>query len=911
MRTNLALVVAIYLLQIPLLFGQQTTTTQTQDKTCAYDEVQASLQNDPAYIEKTKTYEKAYRKYMTEEYASSHAPGTVYTIPVVVHIIHAGAALGTEANPTDETVSQIIQESSDRFRHTSGLTFDNPYSGVDTEIEFCMATTDPDGNYTTGVHRYYDPVNATRPNDPNTSGDYWALVPDLSLIQWDPDLYCNLFIVTDLPDASGVFIFSSSSNFDATLYDSGAFWSGLIAHEIGHYFSLKHTFQSACPNADCLIAGDAVCDTPPKSTSGYVGGSCGAPANSCTTDDEDTSTNNPYRSTALGDVPDILENYMDYTGGCWDAFTQGQSARMRFDIQNDRSALANSTACNTNAAPANEAGIIAFDTNKGICDVSFSPIVTIANYGSSTLTSTMITVEIDGAVVQNYSWSGSIAVGETADVMLSPITLSDGQYLLTAYTSNPNGSADGFPNNDTYYSTINILSSGLTLPYAEDFSSCTIPDYWTTLNATSVDWDLSSSSNLATCMPGCRAQVLAFAPASQTAILSMPLLDLTAYSGSVLTFDLAYVARYSFITNSLTVQASTGCGTPTVLFSEADLDLATDGTGAFSSDYHYPVCSEVETITIDLSAFDGQSQVLVEFVATGRWYNPLLMDNVNVVGTATVSCLPPTVPQVTGISGNVVKIDWTSANDAERYRVRYREVGGSWTEKLTAGTETFRFLNDLIPNTTYEYQLKTNCSSANSVWSGTNTFITLSDVCDIPASSTVTLLSATSARVDWSANTADQKYKFKYKPTSGNIAWTEYTSLNVNTKTETGLLAAKEYKYKLKTKCSGGWTNWSGNSFFTTPASFESAEEMARLLSTNEEITLSPNPVNTFLKLNWNGTIIERIKIIDINGQIISELEPEGTSEITVNVEDMPNGLYFVRFLTKTQEVHTNKFMKY
>lgn len=182
-------------------------------------------------------------------------------------------------------------------------------------------------------------------------------------------------------------------------------------------------------------------------------------------------------------------------------------------------------------------------------------------------------------------------------------------------------------------------------------------------------------------------------------------------------------------------------------------------------------------------------------------------------------CIFTTNSTAITISGNVVKIEWDAVTDAERYRLRYRTIGGSWIEVSTAGEETFRFFNGLTPDNEYEYQIKSLCGAiGNSVWSATKTFTTLSTICDIPESSTVTY-NCEATTISWLTDEGDLKYKIKYKPTSGG-AWIE-TTLNVNTITLTDLLPNTEYKYKLKTKCSNlisPWTNWSDNFEFTTPS---------------------------------------------------------------------------------------------
>ena len=419
---------------------------------CATDEAQANLMQNPDHVKQLQAFEKYYQQKAAENQDDPAKVSVVYTIPVVVHIVHAGAPLGSTANPTDAQVATIVEQASQRFRHMqpNAGTYSNPFYGVDTEIELCLASTDPNGNYTTGVTRHYDPANAV--------GTYSAVAPSFNAYVWNTALYCNLYIMTTMTNASGVYM----GGYDFTIYDSGAFWSGLIAHEVGHYFSLAHTFQGGCPNGNCLNNGDLVCDTPPKATSG-INGTCANPGNSCTTDEDDTSTNNPYRPVSLGgmgDQPDMLANYMDYTGSCWDSYTQGQKVRMRANIDNNRVALKNNTAaCSPQPIPANDAGVTVFTINQSsACSSSFTPQVTIKNYGSSPLTSVDIVVKVDGTTVVTQPWTGSLSPNSTTSVTLAnPVTVSTGTHAVSIATNNPNGNADANIYNDAAYSSVTYI----------------------------------------------------------------------------------------------------------------------------------------------------------------------------------------------------------------------------------------------------------------------------------------------------------------------------------------------------------------------------------------------------------------------------------------------------------------------
>jgi len=334
---------------LSILFVLLNVSLHSQDgevfiKDCPSDRLhQDLLQQDQEYAERHQAFLKLYRKRVENthiEQRSSSSTPQVYTLPLVIHVIHSGEPIGTNANPTDAYLINSIDIATQRFRHTQAgaNTYTNPNYGADTELEFCFAKEDPNGNYTTGIVRYLDPINTQNPS-----------TAYLNSLKWDTDKYMNLFIAADI--GNGIFGYYSGGGNDYTVFWASGYNTGLLAHEWGHYFSLAHTFTptGGCTNDDCLTDGDGVCDTPPKLNSGFTGDPCDDPGNECTTDEDDTSTNNPYRPVSmggLGDQPDQLSNYMDYTGSCWDCFTEGQKTKMRAYIDSERTELRdNSAAC--------------------------------------------------------------------------------------------------------------------------------------------------------------------------------------------------------------------------------------------------------------------------------------------------------------------------------------------------------------------------------------------------------------------------------------------------------------------------------------------------------------------------------------------------------------------------------------
>lgn len=270
-----------------------------------------------------------------------------YVIPVVVHVIHEN---GPE-NISDEQIETAIEQLNNAFANEDELF--NP-DGVSIPIRFCLAGTDPNGELTNGIVRVENGLT-----------DMFVPSQDLdlkNLSRWDPELYLNMWVVRSIvrePNNPGVVGYATfpdahGSEMDGLVMEAQFFgvtngYSTVHIHEVGHYLGLYHTFHNGCPNDDCQTSGDWICDTPPDNhvftTFCYDG------TNSCATDEDDSSDNNPFRPVGmggLGDQFDEQDNYMDYSNLiCFNQFTALQGDRMIAALLSERSSLLEGDRCST------------------------------------------------------------------------------------------------------------------------------------------------------------------------------------------------------------------------------------------------------------------------------------------------------------------------------------------------------------------------------------------------------------------------------------------------------------------------------------------------------------------------------------------------------------------------------------
>lgn len=319
------------------------------------------MAENPEYAHRSKTNETFLQKSIANNDNGNHTLTATYIIPVVVHVIHLGEAVGTGTNISVPQINSAISSLSDAYRKTAGTQFDG--NGVDTGIEFCLAQIDPSGNPTTGINRLngtgtgdYENVGVTTAND--------AQIKALSF--WDNTKYYNIWVISEINDnnggsgTQGYAYYPPGGAFaqDGTiiLFNSFGFDPGgslgynlkpytnlnmTMIHEMGHALNLKHTFEgdgggSSCPPntpGQCTTEGDFVCDIPPhmRSASNCI---ADGTANSCSSG-----------STAF----DYQHNYMDYSSdACTNMLTADQSSRTTATLTTLRAPLvstANLAAC--------------------------------------------------------------------------------------------------------------------------------------------------------------------------------------------------------------------------------------------------------------------------------------------------------------------------------------------------------------------------------------------------------------------------------------------------------------------------------------------------------------------------------------------------------------------------------------
>lgn len=321
---KMVLIAATVLMGTALLVGvgglnAVGTSAPGEHPFCLSDELlRESLRQNPALRRKMDDQERGIRNYVESRRAQRSQQQTTSSnliIPVVVYVVHTGVPVGVNENISDQQVNSQI----------SALNI--AFSGQG--VQFCLATKQGTTTFsgpTPGIIRIASGLTNHLTSQENA-------LKALSSLQ--DDRYLRIWVVKDIDNNSGV---AGYARFPGTVppaldgivmrydvfgdvatcgcsgllqnYDQGK----ILAHEVGHYLYLYHTFQGGCTGfgtGNCNTAGDLVCDTPqiPVADSGCP--TLGS-VSSCSTG---TSA--------------LTNNEMDYTNDvCRNAFTAGQVANM-------------------------------------------------------------------------------------------------------------------------------------------------------------------------------------------------------------------------------------------------------------------------------------------------------------------------------------------------------------------------------------------------------------------------------------------------------------------------------------------------------------------------------------------------------------------------------------------------------
>lgn len=692
-----------------------------------------AIQNDPTLIEKWKAEgEKKYAAYLQrQELMRQPQAPTEIIIPIVFHIVDIAS---TQAWITDRDIYEQVEILNKDYK---GLKAVN-YKGVipaeiynrlgKIPIRFVLAKRTPGGALTSGIERRI-----------NTSPDHISIKSFATggLDAWDTDKYLNIWTGTFSGDDAGLLGISTfpftttegpqgvvigtatlpyTSNVARSYYPSYS-EGATLAHEIGHYFYLYHTFgdQTICNNTDFrtqlgwplpLGAGVEGDDTPAERAGpGYA------------------YFGNPSQNYSDGCDPAtygmMYGSYMNYFDDrAIFMFSDGMRKRVEGCIELYRPGLLTSNGA-TPPSAVNDAYLVTITPRSTPERREFitnnTPLtVTIRNSGTSMLTSVYLSVTIDGNSLFNGNVALTLDLGKDTTISVGQISGVAGLHNVQAATSLPNNVADNFTNNDSIQSFFTITNGTLVAPFTESFTSATFPPVgWQIWNPQgNITWTRNSSSGFAAA-GAASVQNYSYNGVGQLDDLISPNIDLGVADSAILSFRVAH-GVYDIVDVSawdgLEVYGSADGGIHyQLLYKKSGNQLKTvtaAQTNSFTALPTSPDKWRKDSINLTPLLAIG-NHILLKFRNTNAYGNNTYLDDISVATFASLSrdATPKAILNVADYSCNSsltpsVIFTTMGKDTLKSLQINYTVDNGttnstSWTGKLAKGYQDTIKLNTL------------------------------------------------------------------------------------------------------------------------------------------------------------------------------------------------------------------------
>jgi PKD repeat protein len=588
------------------LFAAQVATAQ-----CGTDRYNQELVNeeigrtDVSYFDKIEG-ERNFDYQITSDLKTKKA---TRIIPVVFHVIHSYGSENISKAQIEDQIRIINEDFQHRNADASKTRNQFRARAADFDIEFKLARKAPDGSCTEGITRTYDPINMVDDRDSRAEEAKGAVPP------WDRSKYLNIWVVKEILSSSEGTILGY-----AQFPGRGASTDGIVmihnrvgtigtanvgdkgrtlTHEIGHWLGLYHTFQGGC------FQGDGVSDTPPVDEPSY-GCTASQNPNTCSNDSE----------------VDMVENYMDYAdGGCMNAFTNGQLARVDGFLNSS-----SNRGTNISAATLFATGVNTTPSCGPVADFWYaSERLTICEGQSIDF----LGLSYNGTVTSR-TWSFEGGTPATSSAQNPTIVYNkQGIYKVELEVGNNEGT-------DKLSRTLFInVTPGVAIlkaPGGQDFENASTTSKWQLEKQEGKGWLINSSTGFSgnRCLQALIDEETA--AGFRVMAISEPV-DIANYEEQLsLHFKYAYARRIPASTERLLVLGSNTCGASwdiLKVYLNANLE-----TSSVSPDWAPSSAADWGRSEIDISRYAGSQNLYIRFDAVGQQGNSIFLDDINIGSSA-------------------------------------------------------------------------------------------------------------------------------------------------------------------------------------------------------------------------------------------------------------------------------------
>ncbi|WP_336128090.1 M43 family zinc metalloprotease [Mesoflavibacter sp. CH_XMU1422-2] len=847
----------------------------------------------------------------------SESQQVIYNIPVVIHVVHTGEAVGTGPNITDAQALSQIQVLNEDYRRLAGTPGGANTTGlaVDVEINFCIAQVDPNGAPTTGVvrHNITPYSNSQTPADPTDWETRTNVESMKSVTQWDPTKYLNMWTINpggnplndffnpglggllgyaQFPDntpnlqglnatggaastdgvVAGYYVMGTIAEDDGTFMLDGTNNLGrTMTHEVGHWLGLRHIWG----DGDCS-ADDFCADTPNAAAPNYT---CNLFNNSCT------------------DNPDFdqVQNYMDYTNdACMDTFTQDQKDRIQAIMANAprRVELNSSTACSisptvyvTTALPEN----VTEGSDCNFQDITIDLTMSIA--GNASATASLVN-------------TGTATENEDFELINNSVTFASG-------STTPSNSVtlrifnDNFVEADETISlSVNVSTTGNVTASSNVYETMIINDdeAVTTTTTTDVFFDDFNDGDVSD---------WSFIDSDGDTNNWIPV---TLTDSGLGAGDFSVLRSFSWV-------SSTGALTPDNWAITPAIDL-TSVTGSLQLQWKIAAVDadwDVENYTV----YVATSNTITALQASPTSFNESTLDGINTLTTRTLD--------ISSFIGQTIYVGFRHHNVSDQFSIELDDVRVSATfdtsvqtdvntstpdqfNLLTSGlvystdVTTGDIMTDIDNTSGFNYGCTTVAVSRDVATAGADA-VAYNGGTDPAGYVTAKTFDITTAN----ASTSDAATINFYFTQAEISAWETATGNTINDlfvlNETTGEVVAVTNStfgsdYKLTANLSMGIA---GTYYFGSQLAFLSNNDFELANS----ISIYPNPTVSVLniKVDNQNDMPDSYKVYNMLGQLLIDNKINNTSDLTIDTTPFSDGMYFIK-ISKSNRNLTLPFIK-
>ncbi len=567
---------------------------------CFTDEYfKLEMQRNPQIIKDREALELFTKQFIKDQQVPKSNKGTrslPYIIPVVFHILHD---YGPE-NVSDNLIIEAVRLMNLDFRKQNADTVDIVPSfkqiAADCEIEFRLATIDPNGNCTNGIEHIL------------TKKTYSANEGS-KLNPWPNNKYLNIWVAHSLENA-GAAAYAYYPGTAPPSRDGIMCWytyvnntQEVLSHEAGHCLNLKHPWGDGSVGTNC---GNDLCyDTP--ITKGWSPGDCNLSGSVC----------NPP-------IIENVQNIMDYSY-CGKMFTLDQKTRMFATLNSSVSGRnnlwldANLIATGTDGASVNVCVPVAdFKVNQ--------------TYSCST-DSVRFTDQSWKGAVTSWNWSFPGGSPATSTLQNPAVSFPVGMHGATLRVSNSEGS-----DSITKPAIVNVTGAPLnTIPFIESFEdSSSFPgnDGYVLNPDGDNTWERITHSG-GTGVASIKINNYVN-PAGTVDEWITPSMDFSGITFPVtLTFKIANAQRSSTSNDELKLYYTLNCGKSWLPTSYSKSGPALSTIGIYSIPFTPVSPSQWRQESVTVNAVKLKPNVRFKFQNNGDHGNNTYIDDINITGVPT------------------------------------------------------------------------------------------------------------------------------------------------------------------------------------------------------------------------------------------------------------------------------------